>query len=150
NTFGQPDQRAQSQMNESERARQQHAQPVRIRVEQHLGQQIEEGIKKKNNQQKGQDKPNFLSLQRALQQNDDPSANIKIGDGIADENGPQKIFGILEVSMQHAGGNSSGSHLLADANAAQGKHARFHSRQHERQREANREDEPGEEVPGHF
>ena len=52
----------------------------------------------------------------------------KVGQSVADENRPEKVFRLLQVTVQYSGARFSRPHPLADTQPAQGKHAGLHPR----------------------
>src|SRR5580765_1781749 len=129
-------------MNRPERPCQMKAQARGELPEQHFWQQIEKRIKEECDHREDQDEPEPIAGKGLMQKDDNPAENEKIGDGISDENGPKKVFRILQVTVEHLGGAPASPHLLADAQTAESKDASFHARQNEGKHEANGKNNP--------
>src|SRR5258706_2076804 len=114
-------------MNDAEGPGEDEAKAVWIAAKQHLGQQIEEGVEEKHDYGEEDDEPNEMVIEGLMQDGDQQTENDEIGDGVAYEDGPQKVLRILQVFMEDFGGAPSGAHLLANAEAAQRENTGLHA-----------------------
>ena len=68
-----------------------------------------------------------------------PAQDQKIGECIADENGPQKIFGSFEKAMQLSRRRLPDARQPAHVQTAERKYARLHARKQERDAQTQRQ-----------
>src|SRR2546425_12385514 len=115
-------------MNETKGTGQHQAQTSGVGPKEHLREQIEKSIKQKHNDCEYEHEPYSMVAECLLENPNDPAEDAEVGDGIADQDGPQKIFRILQKVMEHFGRASAGAHVLPDAQSAERKDARLHAR----------------------
>src|SRR5579862_4248486 len=144
NTFNQPDQRPQQQVNDAEGACPKQTEPVRIKTKEHLRQQVEERVEKKNDDREDGNEPDWFPGQCFDQKNQNHSENNEIRGSVPDENRPQEIFRVLQEFVQYFSRSPARTHLLPHAHAAQGKDACFHAREQEGQSQADGKSDPGQ------
>src|SRR5688572_19273357 len=89
-------------------------------------------------------------MQRAVQQINNPAEDEEVRRGVPDQDCPQEILRVLQVPVQQPGRRPARPHLLADANAAQRKHAGFHSGQDKGLCQTAHEDEPDQKIVVHL
>lgn len=113
-------------------------------LEEHFRQQIEERVEEEHGEDERAEKAERMGLEPAVQCDDAERDDDEVGERVADEDGPEKIFRLLEVAMQDGRAGVAFAHHLADAQAAEGEHAGLHSREEKRRGEAGGHDERGE------
>ncbi len=74
-----------------------------------------------------------------VQFGDDPAEDDEVGEGVADENRPEKIFRMFEEIVEQFGRGPARARQLPHPQPVQRKHARLHARQQKRQRQARRQ-----------
>ncbi len=148
--FDQGHQGTEQEVHDPKGPRHEDAEPVRIGAEEHLWQQIEEGVEEQNDGRKDDDKDEEMTGQLPVEDRHQPAQDQEVGQSVAHQDGPEKILGIFQVMVEDLGGGESGAHPLANAQSAQGKHPRLHAREEKRHRQADDEDEPDEGGAAHI
>src|SRR5436190_23015165 len=90
-------QRPQDQVDPPEWPRQHEAEPVRKQAKKHFRQQVKKGVKEENNDGKNRHEDQVLMPEDPMQFSNHPAKNDEISYGIADQDGPKKVFWIFEI-----------------------------------------------------
>ena len=134
------DQGLEHQVNAPERQGHGHAEPIRMELKDHFGQQLAQSVKQQDRGAQGADQQGGPAPEPKIGLHDADAENGDIGQGIAHQNGQQKILRIFEVFVEHPGPAIAGAHQAPHAEPVQRKHARFHTRHHERDEQAEQQE----------
>jgi len=86
-------------------------------AEKRFGKQFAQDKKEKDCHQKTNQFQGTLTRQPLIEAERNECEQGEIDEGISHENGPEKVFGILEIAVQHLRAAVARSHQLADAQA---------------------------------
>src|SRR6185503_5038725 len=93
------------------------AKSIGIDPEEHFREEVEQRVKQENDDDEDHGEPQAVAGRFGIQKNQHHPENDEIGDGVANEDGPEKVLRIFEVAVQDFGGAASGAHLLPHAHA---------------------------------
>jgi len=83
-------------------------------------------------------------MQPGVQFDQADAEDDKVGHGVADQDGPEKVLRVFQEAMQHFRPPVPGPQPLADAKMIQGQHARFHAGKQEGKRRAEQQGQDGQ------
>jgi hypothetical protein len=124
---GHGDQRAQDDVNEAKRLRQQKAESIWEKAEKSFGQQFAKNEKQEDRRDEGKDFPDGPPVQAMMQGPGDEREDREIDHGVSHENCPKKVFGVFQKSVQDGGATIARAHELANSEPVECEHARFDS-----------------------
>lgn len=125
------------------------AEAVGEELEEHFGEQVEEGVEQEDGEDEGGEEGYRVLFEPAVKGDDRDGDDNEVGEGVAYEDGPEKVLGLVEVAVEHAGAGVAFAHHVADAEAAEGEDAGLHAGEEEGHAEAGGEQEGDQAGVGH-
>src|SRR6476620_3235786 len=92
---------------------------IGIHAEKDFWKKVADGVEKEQCGGKGKDVEHGIAAKRLVDLVNDQADGTERGEGIGDENGPEEVFGIVQVTHQDFGAATAFASLLANAPAAQ-------------------------------